>query len=65
MEEIGDNSLETLYDILQETKRVRPKTTYIHILLEDTGFLTIRELRSAMMDKDDWQGRIHTARAGA
>lgn len=36
-----------------ETKIAKPKTTYIHTALENTGFGTIEELRSAMMDRDE------------
>ena len=35
-----------------QTKRRRPKTTYIHTLLEDAEFATIGELRTAMLDQD-------------
>ena len=33
-----------------QTKRGRPKTTYINTLLEDTGFAIFGELRTAMLD---------------
>ena len=42
-----------------QTKRGRPNTTYIHTLPEDTGFATIREVRTAILDQRDWRGRIH------
>ena len=54
----------TVAAITQRNKE-RPKTTYIYTLLEDTGLMTIGELRSAVMDKDDWWARIHTVWAGA
>ena len=41
-----------------QTKRGRPKTTYVHLLLEDTGFDTIGELRTAMLNQCDWRERI-------
>ena len=37
------------------TKRVRPKTIYIHTLLEDTGFTTIGELLTVMLDQSGWR----------
>ena len=46
-------------------KRGKPKTTYVDTLLEDTGLATTGEIRTAMMDKADWRGRIHMVRAGA
>ena len=36
---------------------------YIHTLLEDTGFATNGELRTALLDQSDWRGRIHVVRA--
>ena len=42
-----------------QTKRGRPNTTYIQTLPEDTGFATIREVRTAILDQRDWRGRIH------
>ena len=36
-----------------QTKRGRPRTTYIHTLLEDTGLATIRELRTVLLDQSD------------
>ena len=36
-----------------QTKRGRPKTTYMHTLLENTGFPIIGELRTAMLDQSD------------
>ena len=36
-----------------QTKRGRPKTTYMHALLEDTGFPIIGELKTAMLDQSD------------
>ena len=36
-----------------QTKRRRPRTTYIHTLLEDTVFTTIGELRVAVLDQSD------------
>ena len=41
-----------------QTKRGRPKTTYVHTLLEDTGFDTIGELRTVMLNQCEWRGRI-------
>ena len=37
----------------------------IHTLLGDTGFATIGELRTAMLDQSDWRERIHAVRASA
>ena len=48
-----------------QTKRGRPKTTYIHTLLEDAGFTTIGELKTAVLDQSDWRGRIHVVGANA
>ena len=48
-----------------QTKRGRPKTTYIHTLLEDTGLGTVGELRTVMLDQSDWRGRIHVVRVSA
>ena len=48
-----------------QTKRGRPKTTYIHTLLEDAGFTTIAELKTAVLDQSDWRGTIHVVRANA
>ena len=36
-----------------QTKRGRPKTTYIHTLLEDTELVTFGELRTVMLDQSD------------
>ena len=36
-----------------QTKRGRPKTTYMHNLLENSGFPIIGELRTAMLDQSD------------
>ena len=41
-----------------QTKSGRPKTTYVHSLLEDTGFDTIGELRTAMLNQFDGRWRI-------
>ena len=38
-----------------QTKRGRPKTTYIHTLHEDTGFTTIAELITVMLDQSGWR----------
>ena len=38
-----------------QTKRGRPKTIYIHTLLEDTGFTTIGELIMVMLDQMGWR----------
>ena len=38
-----------------QTKRARPKTIYIHTLLEDTGFTTIGELIMVMQDQSGWR----------
>ena len=48
-----------------QTKRGRIKTTYIHTLLEDAGFTTIGELKTAVFDQSDWRGRVHVVRANA
>ena len=42
---------------------LRPRT--YTLLLEDTGFATIGELRTEMLDQSDWRGRIHVVRASA
>ena len=39
----------------RQTKRGRPKTTYIHTLLEEAGFTTIGELKTAVLDQSDWR----------
>ena len=38
-----------------QTKRGRPKTIYIHTLHEDTGFTTIAELITVMLDQSGWR----------
>ena len=38
-----------------QTKRGRPKTIYIHTLLEDTRFTTIGELLTVMLDQSGWR----------
>ena len=46
-----------------QTKSGRPKSIYIHTLLEDT-LTTIRELITAMLDQSDWRAG-ESWRAGA
>ena len=49
----------------RQTKRGLPKTTHIHTLLEDSGFASIGELRTAIIDQSDWGGRIYVVPASA
>ena len=43
----------------------RPAITYIDNLKEDTGLISITEIRTAMEDRDSWRSRTALARARA
>ena len=47
------------------TRQGRKNITYIDTLKDDTGLQDIDEIRSVMMDRNNWRGRIHMVRAGA
>ena len=41
-----------------QVKRGRQKINFIDVLLQDTGVTSTAELKTIMLDRSDWRGRV-------